>query len=403
MVSLRVPKMALESKICLPLPSRQPKVEDKALHAVLKRVYSAKKPVILVDGEVRWARIEDEVDHIVKSTEWPTFVSGFGKSVLDESLPNVYGVYTPKNKELVDSSDLVLCFGGHFSNTNSFLYQTVPKQELSIFFNAKSVQVGAEIFRDLPMNYFLPQLIGHLEMEKLHKYTPELVHPMSVEPPKVSSSDLVSQVGGFWHRMSSFFQKGDIILAETGTASYGSNDFVLPQKSRLFRAITWLSIGYMLPATLGASLAQRDLIARSEYHDLLDARSILFIGDGSFQLTAQELATIIHRKLNVIIFLINNDGYTIERCIHGRDAKYNDITPWRYLKAPDFFGAPTEGDYAAHTWEVRTWEDLDKALTDEKMLKGKGLRMVEVFMDKLDCTPPLDKILELQLSREKGQ
>ncbi|KAL4914630.1 thiamine diphosphate-binding protein [Aspergillus aurantiobrunneus] len=402
MVSLRVPKMALESKLSLPLPSRQPKIEEKALAAILDRVYSAKKPVILVDGEIRPARIVDEVDHIVKTTKWPTFTSGFGKGLIDESLPNVYGVYTPQHKELVDSSDLVLCFGPHFSNTNTFLYRTIPKPDITISFHTTSVHVGSEIIRDLPANYFLPQLIGHLEMEKLAKYTPKLAHPKAIAPPEVSGSDPVSQVGGFWHRISSFFQEGDIVLAETGTAAYGSNEFRLPPKTRFFKAVTWLSIGYMLPATLGASQAQHDLIARSEYHNLLEARSILFIGDGSFQLTAQELATIIHRKLNVIIFLINNDGYTIERCIHGRKATYNDITPWRYLKGPEFFGAPTEGDYAAHTWEVRTWDDLDKALTDERMLNGKGVRMVEVFMEKLDCPPPLDQILEMQIEREKA-
>ncbi|OJJ54768.1 hypothetical protein ASPSYDRAFT_475662 [Aspergillus sydowii CBS 593.65] len=403
MVSLRVPKLALESKLTLPLPSRQPKIEDKALTKILDRIYNAKKPVILVDGEIRYARILDEVDHIVRATEWPTFTSGFGKGSIDEDLPNVYGVFTPQHKELFESSDLVLCFGPHFSNTNSFLYQTVPREDITISIHATSVQIGSEIIRDLPANCFLPQLIGHLEMDKLAKHNPKLVHPKSFAPPEVSSTDLVTQVGGFWHRISSFFREGDIICAETGTAAYGSNDFRLPPKTRLFKAVTWLSIGYMLPATLGASQAQHDLIARCEYHDFREARTILFIGDGSFQLTAQELATIIHRKLNVIIFLINNDGYTIERCIHGREAKYNDITPWRYLKGPEFFGAPTEGEYAAHTWQVRTWGDLDKALTDERMLNGKGVRMVEVFMERLDCPPPLDKVLAAQIAREKAE
>ncbi|KAL3492119.1 thiamine diphosphate-binding protein [Aspergillus germanicus] len=403
MVSLRVPKMLLEERICVPLAARQPKVEDKALKAVLERIYGAKKPVILVDGESRSARILDEVDHLVKSTGWPTFTSGFGKSLIDESLPNVYGVFTPQHKEIFDSADLVLCFGPHFSNTNTYIFQTLPKTEITVCFSATAVHVGTEIIRDLSANNFLPQLIGHLDLDKVAKYEPNLTHPFSVAAPDVSSTDLVTQVGGFWHKLSSFFQKGDIVLAETGTASYGANEFRLPPKSRLFKAVTWLSIGYMLPATLGAALAQRDLIGRSEYHDLLEARTILFIGDGSFQLTSQELATIIHRKLNVIIFLINNDGYTIERCIHGREAAYNDITPWRYLKGPEFYGAPTEGEYAAHTWEVRTWGDLDKALTDERMLKGKGVRMVEVFMEKLDAPPPLDTVLDMQIQREKAE
>ncbi|KAL5332335.1 thiamine diphosphate-binding protein [Aspergillus crustosus] len=402
MVDLRVPKTPLETRITIPLPARQPKIEEKALNAILDRIYSAKRPMILVDGEIRSARITDEVDHIVKSTEWPTFTSGFGKSLVDESLPNVYGVFSPQHKEFVDSCDLVLCFGPHYSNTNTFIFQAIPKPEVAIAINASSVQIGNEIIRDLAANYFLPSLIGHLEMERLVKYDPGLVHPQSFAPPEVQSTDLVTQAGGFWHRLSSFFQEGDIVLAETGTAAYGANEFRLPPKTRLFKAVTWLSIGYMLPATLGASLAQRDLIGRSEYYDLLEARSILFIGDGSFQLTAQELATIIHKKLNVIIFLINNDGYTIERCIHGRKAAYNDITPWRYLKGLEFFGAPSEGKYAAHTWEVRTWGDLDRTLTDERLVNGKGVRMVEVFMEKLDAPFPLDQVLNAQIQRDEA-
>ncbi|KAL2861008.1 thiamine diphosphate-binding protein, partial [Aspergillus lucknowensis] len=378
MVALRVPRNGLQTKLSIPLGARQPKVEEKALNAVLGRIYNARKPLILVDGESRSAGILDEVDHLVNATEWPTLTLGFGTGLVDETLPNVYGVFITATQG------------------------TIPKQDITIAVNATSIHVGSDIFRDLPASTFLPQLIGRLHLDKVSKHTPNLIHPSSIAPPPVSSTDLVTQVGGFWHRMSSFFQEGDIILAEAGTAAYGSNLFHRPRNSRLFKAVTWLSIGYMLPATLDASLAQHDLIGRSEYYNLLEARSIL-IGDGSFQLTAQELATIIHRKLNVIIFLINNEGYTIERCIHGREARYNDITPWRYLKGPEFFGAPTDGEYAAHTWEVWAWGDLEKALTDERMLKGKGVRMVEVFMERLDAPPPLDTVLNAQIQREKEE
>jgi len=52
-------------------------------------------------------------------------------------------------------------------------------------------------------------------------------------------------------------------------------------------------------------------------------RIVAMIGDGSFQLTAQEVAGMIRRKLPVIIFLMNNHGYTIEVEIH--DGPYNNI------------------------------------------------------------------------------
>ncbi|RAL14720.1 uncharacterized protein BO97DRAFT_275469 [Aspergillus homomorphus CBS 101889] len=74
-------------------------------------------------------------------------------------------------------------------------------------------------------------------------------------------------------------------------------------------------------------------MAADQYDGIRNARTILFIGGGSFQMTAQELGTIIRQELNVVVFLINNDGYFIERCIHGRHQAYNDIGRWRYLQA----------------------------------------------------------------------
>jgi pyruvate decarboxylase len=154
----------------------------------------------------------------------------------------------------------------------------------------------------------------------------------------------------------------------------------LPKSTRAFVPVTWLSIGYMLPAAQGAALAQRELIEASAYNGNNASRTILFIGDGSFQMTVQELSTIIRHNLNVIVFAVNNDGYTIERCIHGYTQSYNDIARWRYCEAPSFFGASS-----AFTAKVATWAELDSVLRNEELLDGDGLRLVEIVMDREDA------------------
>jgi indolepyruvate decarboxylase len=63
-------------------------------------------------------------------------------------------------------------------------------------------------------------------------------------------------------------------------------------------------------------------------------RVVLFVGDGAFQVTGQELSTIIRYRLKPVIFLLNNDGYTIERVICDRP--YNDIQPWKYHRLAEF-------------------------------------------------------------------
>ncbi|KAI9926086.1 hypothetical protein ASPWEDRAFT_38000 [Aspergillus wentii DTO 134E9] len=398
MVGVRVSAAGLQTKISVPVPVES-ETEEAALQLVLERIYSSKKPMIIVDGESRPCGILDEVEHIVKTTEWPTFTTGFGKGLINETLSNVHGVYVPGHKGFVDSCDLILSFGPHYSTTNSHQTLTVPRKDTRIDISLNAVQANTEIFRDLPAKRFVEQLISKLDLSKVPKHTPEISPINNLHA--AAMSDNVTQVGGFWQRLSSFFKEGDVVMAETGTAGYGANEFALPQHTRLYKPVTWLSIGYMLPAALGASLAQRDLAAKSQYHGLPGGRTVLLIGDGSFQLTAQEMSTMIHHKLDIVIFLINNNGYTIERCIHGRNQGYNDITPWRYLKAPALFGAPEEGEYAAHTWEVRTWNDLEGVLEDEKMLNGKGIRMVEVFMDQLDAPKFLLSVLDRQIELEK--
>lgn len=401
MVGVRVSAAPLALRISVPLPDPQPQAEKEATELVFDRIYNSERPMILVDGESKSYGILAEIDHLVKVTGWPTFTSGFGKSLVDETLPNVHGVYVPAYKSFVDSCDLVLCFGPHYSSTNTHLNTTIPKKDVEIDITATSVKTEKGVFYDLPAKQFIRRIIAQLDASKLPKHTPEIISPTNLSP--VTRSDRVTQKSGFWPRLSQFFREGDIILAETGTAGYGSNEFTLPKHTHLMKPVTWLSIGFMLPAALGASIAQRDLISKSEYHNLSQARTVLLIGDGSFQLTAQELSTIIHHKLDVVVFLINNDGYTIERCIHGRNAGYNDITSWRYLKAPALFGAPEEGEYAAHTWEIRNWGDLESVLGDENMLHAKGIRMVEVFMPRLDGPKMLMDVLEDQEKREEEE
>ena len=386
MVAMCVPAARLQSRVSIPCTVRQPRTEDEAFCRILDRMYACKQPMILVDGESLPFGILDEIEDLASATNWPTFTTIFGKSLVDESLPNFRGIFTPTHKDLMDTCDLILCFGPHYTSTNTYGYLTIPRTDITISFNATAVQIGNDTIRDLPAKYVLSRLIKQLDHSRIKRGPPNIAIDGCEETPSlVSDSEPVTQSGGFWQRMSSFFRPGDIILAETGTSGYGSHEFILPPHTRLFKPVTWLSIGYMLPAALGASLAQQDCIAQSNYYNITNGRTILFIGDGSFQMTVQELSTIIHQKLDVVIFLINNDGYTIERCIHGRNQKYNDVAPWQYLKAPSFFGAQKEGEYAAHTWEVKTWGDLERVRTDKMMLSGKGVKMVEVYMEKLDA------------------
>lgn len=379
---------------------------DAVLEKILERFYEAERPVIIADGECRPLGIVNNVQALIDITGWPTWTTNFGKGLFNETRSNFHGIYKgdfseQPVKEAIQGADLVLFFGPHLSSSNTYGFSTFSNLESCIFIKGTKVELGSGVFRDVSALFVTSELVRNIDVNRIAKYDPyPLLHRDSHLPLDALAGDSGSiYQDRLWRSLANILRPGDIVLGETGTAGYGVRDMHLPPHTRLFAPATWLSIGFMLPAAQGAALAQREMVNDSRYHGLKQgqARTILFIGDGSFQMTAQELATIIRHNLDVVIFLINNDGYTIERCIHGRKQEYNDISTWRYLQAPHFFGA-SEDTYTA---ACRTWAELHEVLGNKELNFGRGLRMVEVFMGREDAPKgPLLRYLETQREKE---
>lgn len=407
LVSASLPSDRLERPISTPVdePAAEP-ARDAALARIIDRIHAAKKAVIIVDGECRPLRIIDQVQRIIDTTKWPTWTTPFGKGLFDETRPNFHGVYRGKYdedivQETINQADLVLFFGPHLSSTNSYGYTAIPSSQNTIFIKKNQVDIGSETFRDLPATFIASRLSQSIDLSKITRNEPYPQLPRAWSEP---IDDLASNQGPIcqnklWRTLANILRPGDIVLGETGTAGYGLQEMPLPPHTRIFMPVTWLSIGFMLPAAQGAAMAQRELIESSEYYDIKPggAQTILLIGDGSFQMTAQEMATIIRHNLDVLVFLINNDGYTIERCIHGRTQEYNDVSNWRYLEGPRFFGAGDD----TYTAAARTWAELAELLKHDRLKASRGLRMAEIFLDREDAPKgPLLHYMETQRRKE---
>lgn len=396
MVAVEVLAERLDVPITAPSDTPNPQLEE-IIDTVLERITTAKSPVILVDGETRALRASDVVQSIISLTGWTTFTTNFGAGLIDMTTSNVYGIYQgsyadEKARKLVEESDLVLFFGPHLSSTNTYNFSSIPKEENAITFTQAGVIIAGKLKRHNSALETIKLLLSNLEKDDVRSQLMstqqtdlarvEVLSFKNVLPDEKIKQDKV------WHLLANFLRPGDVLMGETGTAGYGVRKMPLPKHVKLFSPVTWLSIGYMLPACQGAALAQQELVSSGNYHGISKARTVLVIGDGSFQMTAQELATIIRLKLNVVLFLINNSGYTIERCIHGVNQKYNDISPWRYLQAPTLFGAPD-----TFTGTARTYGELRKLVESPEVADGDGLRMVEVFMEQNDA--PIGPLLDM--------
>lgn len=254
-------------------------------------------------------------------------------------------------------------------NTAGFSYKT--SQLNTIDFHSTHTTVRYSEYPGVHMRGVLRKVINQVDLSKLSAVAgPKMINKVKENE---DSSDTITQAW-FWPRAGQFMKEDDIIITETGTANFGIWETKFPKGVTAISQVLWGSIGYSVGASQGAALAARDAGS--------DRRTILFVGDGSFQLTAQEVSTMVRLGLKPIIFVICNDGYTIERFIHGMDADYNDIQEWKYKDVVKTFGAK-EGTY--RTYQIRTKAEISALFEDKQFNSADVLQFVELYIPKKDA------------------
>jgi pyruvate decarboxylase len=293
MVLKQVDGDRLKTPIDISHPPNEEEKEEYVVDVVLRYLHAAKKPVILVDACAIRHRVLEEVHDLMSASNLPTFVAPMGKGAVDESLPNYGGVYAGDGsnagvREHVESSDLILSIGAIKSdfNTTGFSYRIGRLN--TIDFHSNYVAVRYSEYPGVRMKGVLRKVIQRLQK-------------VNVTPaPHISNCPLEEQMTQpsithewFWPTIGQWLRQHDIVITETGTSNFGIWETRFPKGVTAISQVLWGSIGYALGACQGAALAAREI---SGSH-----RTILFIGDGSFQLTVQELSTIIRHGLTPIM------------------------------------------------------------------------------------------------------
>jgi pyruvate decarboxylase len=140
------------------------------------------------------------------------------------------------------------------------------------------------------MKGVLRKVVEKIDMSKLRAIPGPKV--MNKVKENQDSSETITQAW-FWPRVGEFLKENDIVITETGTANFGIWETKFPKGVTALSQVLWGSIGYSVGACQGAALAARDTG--------VERRTILFVGDGSFQLAAQEMSTMIRLSLKPIM------------------------------------------------------------------------------------------------------
>ncbi|MDP2036835.1 MAG: thiamine pyrophosphate-dependent enzyme, partial [Ignavibacteria bacterium] len=342
----------------------------EAIYEATKMLDNSQKPIVIGDVELIRFKLQKDFTGLIDKTGFPFVTMMLGKTLLSEHHPQFIGLFEgDRSREYVrtrvESADCVLKLGALMTDFNTGGFTSNLDDSKLISANIGYVKIKHHYYENVHLHDFisgLTKMLSHRDASTLDikSAADGCVHRLSV--PYQSNEEKPITINRFFDRMSHFIKNNSIVVAETGVSLFSAAEMLMPEGTTFIGQTFYGSIGYTVGATLGAALAAQD------------RKVVLFVGDGSFQVTCQDLSTMIRNHLKPIIFLINNDGYTIERVIV--DQPYNDIQSWQYHKLVDVFGGGIGID-------VRTEGELEEALT--KANKADELVFIEIHTDRLDC------------------
>jgi indolepyruvate decarboxylase len=338
---------------------------------ILKRLKAAKSPAFLVDIDAMRFGVSTEIMDLAERFQMQVATLNCAKGAVPERSRQFVGTYggiasSPATRGAIEGSDCLLTVGyRRVETTVGFFTDKLPAS--AIHLKSDSVDTADKNYQGV----YIAELLQSIVSSSSGIVTTKQPARPSKEVPFVLSDEPLTQ-DAYWKAIQNFLRPGDVIVAEDGASSAGMGRLTLPEGSTYITgAFVWCSIGYATPALLGAILASPG------------RRHILFTGEGSLQMTVQELSTVMRHDLEPFIFVINNSGYTVERAVLGKAAKYNDVANWRYSELPNVFSREKK----AETYIVQTSNEFQKVLGSPH----SGMVLVESVMDKYDA--PIDLIV----------
>lgn len=305
-----------------------------------------------------------------------------GKGLFDEQHPNFVGTYSAgaSSKEVrqaIEDADRVICVGTRFVDTLTAGFTQQLPAERTLDIQPYASRIG-ETWFNLPM----AQAVSTLRELCLEcAFAPPPTRSAG-QPVRIDKGELTQE--SFWQTLQQYLKPGDILLVDQGTAAFGAAALSLPDGAEVVVQPLWGSIGYSLPAAFGAQTA------------CPDRRVILIIGDGAAQLTIQEMGSMLRDGQAPVILLLNNDGYTVERAIHGAAQRYNDIASWNWTQIPPALNAAQQ----AECWRVTQAIQLAEVL--ERLARPQRLSFIEVMLPKADLPELLRTVTRALEARNGG-
>jgi indolepyruvate decarboxylase len=335
-----------------------PQATAEAIRETVDKLAVAKKPIIVAGVEIHRFGLQDEVLKLAESAAIPISATMLGKSVVSERHPMFVGLYEgglgdQAVTEFVEESDLILLLGAFLSDINLGIYTAKLDPSRCVYVTSEAVRVSHHHFHDVGLKEFL---VG---LNQAQPVTAKRTIPQTLRPAAATQADGAAAGDGplrtSWmiKRLNRLLDAETIVIADVGDALFAATELTIHEHSEFLSPAYYTSMGFSVPAALGAATAKPD------------HRVVVLVGDGAFQMTGQELSTLIRNGHHPIVIVLDNHGYGTERYLHAGEWRYNEINPWQYGELLKVYGGGvshvvrTESEYESALKQA--WEDGEQA------------------------------------------
>lgn len=338
-----------------------------------------KTTTLMADLMVHRLGLQNQLKALIADTDIPYTTLSWGKTLLDENSNRWAGTYAgvasrPIVKDAVENCECLIKIGVQYTDTTTAGFSQDINEDVVVDLHYERASVSGQNFAPIALKDAL-QALHEVMTSGIEIVPKQFCKEVKPHEQKGKDDEAIRQ-DDLWHIIADHLDHNNLVFSDQGTAYFGISDVRLPEGVTSYGQPLWGSIGYTLPASLGGAIASPD------------KRSVLLIGDGSALLTVQEIAVMIQERINPVIVLVNNDGYTVERAIHGENQHYNDIPKCNWQLMPQAFGATEDNSLML---KVETAGELKSALIKAAETTDK-LVMIEVIADKHDIPPLLADI-----------
>ncbi|TWU43784.1 Indole-3-pyruvate decarboxylase [Novipirellula aureliae] len=350
---------------------------SEAVSDAIDRLKHAKRPVILAGVETHRFRLQDELLQFAESASIPIATTMLGKSVVSEKHPLFIGLYEgaigdANVTQIVEQSDWLLLLGAFLSDINLGIYTAKLDPSRCVYATSESLRVSHHHYHDVELKQFLSGLIE--ASKDLPPRPMPKTQTRNKKKAKTGRDNTQLQTSWMVEQLNERLDPDTIVIADVGDSLFAATELTIHERTEFLSPAYYTSMGFSIPAALGAATARPD------------HRIVVLVGDGAFQMTGQELSTLVYHNHNPVIILLDNHGYGTERYLHAGEWKYNEVAKWNYTELMKVYGR-------GEAYKVETKDSFLETL-DRVWNSPDHPHLIHAVLEENDASDTLKKLAE---------